>query len=620
MRAYDVLVDVVTCHNSFALFQVSGTPSYNSQESSTENSLDALTSAGSNNPSAQRPSRDKITDVNLTPSSSPPESDFSFKSSSVNNQKKTDGSEDDQKSAPTTDEVFKPVKLRTNDWRKKNKKLSMTKLIMRRAVRRSNDLESPENSRTSQGDMDVSFLVKQALERGKDTALKQAEKTAAQNPQETPTEDKNKLLEMAMLWKQKNRDPSYKSETGWDTGTVFDGSSSKASQHSIDRDTEATSEPSYGGLESMATSVLQSTRPTSVTDVPYVTRPRPTPKLINLLMDAPTSVRQTNPAEYLKSDSAETEAELNLHNAESKTTESAKSDFEKPDVNLDFATTLSAIAESSKLYSKKAEMNMDLPATQSTTSESASSYSERAEMNTSLSATQPTTAESSKSDFEKAEMNANLPRSQWAGAESTKSYSKEAEMKLNLPATQWATGDPGKLNSGKSDLNLNLNSYEPPNYFLSGQSGPGEPNPKLTLGTPESSSSVDPQATPEDTAQETTKKGSSENNRESPFPHDQPSVSGQERSSQHGTSTIPDVNRNVHPKISASSGLRWHVALERRDTSDNGKDKHFKKKKKHKSDSTTKDPADSGSPIIVGGIIGGIFMLMAIVTCFIQLW
>ena len=71
-------------------------------------------------------------------------------------------------------------------------------------------------------------LVKQALERGKDVALKQAEKTAAQNPQETPTEDKNKLLEKTMLWNQKNRDPSYKAKTSWNTGTVLDGSSSEA--------------------------------------------------------------------------------------------------------------------------------------------------------------------------------------------------------------------------------------------------------------------------------------------------------------------------------------------------------------------------------------------------------
>lgn len=571
-----------------------------------------LTSAGFNNPSAERPSGDKITDVNLTPSFSPPESDFSFKSSSVNNREKTDGSEDAKISAPTKDEDFKPVELRANDWRKKNKKLSMTKLIMKRAVRRSNDLESPENSRTSQGDTDVSSLIKLALERGKDVALKQAEKTAFQNPQETSTADKNKLLEKAMLWKRKILDPSYKVETSWDTENV------------LERDLEATSEPSHGGLESIATSLLQSARPTSVTDAPYVPTPTPTPKLINLLTDAPTSARQTNPAEYLKSDSAETEVELNLNNGESETTESANSGFAKPDKNLDMATTLSAAAEAAKSYFTKTETNTHLPSTQSTSTESASSYSENAEM---------TTAESANSDHEKAEMNPNLPTiqnaisgssnsysekaelqpnppaSQRTSDESTESYSDEAKMEQNLAETQWVTGDPGKSDSEKSDQNLYLNSYEP-----STQSGPAE--------TPVSSPSVDPQATPEDTGQETTEKGYSEKNRESGFPHDQPSVSIQERFSQYGTSATPDVNMNVHPKMSATSGLRWHVALKRRDTGDDGKDKQFKtkKKKKKNSSSTTKDPADSKSPIIVGGIIGGIFMLMAIVACFIQLW
>ena len=344
----------------------------------------------------------------------------------------------------------------------------MTKLIMKRAVRRSNDLESPENSRTSQGDTDVSSLVKRALERGKDVALKQAEKTASQNLQEISTADNSKLLERAMLWRQKILDPSYKTEASWDTEKVLEGG------------LEATSEPSNGGLEGIATSSLRSARPTSITD-------------------APTSARQTNPAEYLRSDSAETEVELN--NGDSKTT------------------------------------------------------------------------------------------------------------------------DPYKSDSGKSDLNLNLNS-EPSNYFGSGQSGPAETNPKVITETPVLSPSVDPQATPEDTAQEPTEKGYSEKNRESPFPHDQPSVSGQERFSQHGTSGMPEVNMNVHPKMSGSSGVRWHVAMERRDTGDDGKDKNFKtkKKKKKNSGSTTKDPADSKSPIIVGGIIGGIFMLMAIVACVIQLW
>ena len=69
------------------------------------------------------------------------------------------------------------------------------------------------------------------------------------------------------------------------------------------------------------------------------------------------------------------------------------------------------------------------------------------------------------------------------------------------------TTDPDKSDSGKSDLNLNLNSYEPSNYFGSGQSGPAETNPKVITETPVLSPSVDPQATPEDTAQEPTEKG-----------------------------------------------------------------------------------------------------------------
>ena len=390
-----------------------------------------------------------------------------------------------------------------------------------------------------------------------------------------------------MPWKQKNRDPGYKR-------TVFDSSSSGKSHHSIDRDPEATSEPPYGGLESMTTSLLQSMRPTSVTDVPYVTRPRPTLKLVNLLMDAPNPATQTNPSEYLKTDPAETEVELNLNNGES------------------------ATAESAKPYSEKAEMKLNLSPTQPTTAKSTESESEKAEMEMNLPTTQPTTAESSKSDREKAEMKPNLPTTQLTTAESAKSHSEKAELQLNLPLTQWASADPTRSDSGRSDSNHNLNSYEPPNYFGSSKSGPAVPNPKLNLQTAESSSSDAPQATPEDTTQpETTMKGPSENNKGSDFPYDQLSVSGQEGSSHHGTSTTQDVNMNVNPRMSASSGLRWHVALERRD---NGKDKHSKKKKKHKSHSTTKDPADSGSPIIVGGIVGGIFMLMAIVTCFIQLW
>jgi len=260
-------------------------------------------------------------------------------------------------------------------------------------------------------------------------------------------------------------------------------------------------------------------------------------------------------------------------------------------------------------------MRLNRDTGQPATAQSIISDSEKEKLNLNLPTTQPATAESNKSDYEKAEMKMNLSIAQTTVADSAKSHSE------NLPLTQWATADSARSDTEGSDLNLNQSSNEPPNYFESGKSGPPKPNLKLNLQTAESSSSDDPQATPKDNAQpKTTKNGSSENNRESPFSYDQTSISGQERSLHHGTSTIQDVNMNVHPIMSESSGLRWHVALERRDTSDNGKDEHSKKKKKHKSHSRTKDPADSGTPIIVGGIIGAIFMLMAIVTCFIQLW
>ena len=79
---------------------------------------------------------------------------------------------------------------------------------------------------------------------------------------------------------------------------------------------------------------------------------------------------------------------------------------------------------------------------------------------------------------------------------------------------------------------------------------------------------------------------------------------------------------NVYPAMGApySSGLRWNVALERRGTGDSEKEKRSNKKKKAESQSETKDPADSNSPIIFGGLIGGIFMLLTIIACFMELW
>ena len=56
------------------------------------------------------------------------------------------------------------------------------------------------------------------------------------------------------------------------------------------------------------------------------------------------------------------------------------------------------------------------------------------------------------------------------------------------------------------------------------------------------------------------------------------------------------------------------------DSAHNEKEKHFKKKNKHKSNSGAKDPADDGSPIIVGGIIAGMLLLMAFATGFYGVW
>ncbi|KAL9972158.1 hypothetical protein ACROYT_G018413 [Oculina patagonica] len=174
--------------------KVSGTTSYNSQKPSSDNSLDVLTSADFNNPSAQRLSADKTTDVDITLSFSPPKSAVrtkrSSKSSSVNNQEEASGFQNGRQLAPNMHEDFKPVKLRTNVWRGKHK-FPMEKFIIRRAARKSNDWKPPG---ISQGDVDVSSLVRQAIKRGRDVAFEGAKKTAAHDPQETTTEDMKKIV------------------------------------------------------------------------------------------------------------------------------------------------------------------------------------------------------------------------------------------------------------------------------------------------------------------------------------------------------------------------------------------------------------------------------------------
>ena len=147
---------------------------------------------------------------------------------------------------------------------------------------------------------------------------------------------------------------------------------------------------------------------------------------------------------------------------------------------------------------------------------------------------------------------------------------------------------------------------------------------ELNLNPTDSSTAPESQDDPEeeDTVEETTNEKSTQKNREESLPHEQPRMSDQEEYSQHGsTSTIPEVDMNVHPTMRPSSGLRWNVALERRDTGDHGKKKRHKKKKRHIYESATEiPPADSNSIIILGGLIGGVFTLLVVLSCFIQLW
>ena len=73
----------------------------------------------------------------------------------------------------------------------------------------------------------------------------------------------------------------------------------------------------------------------------------------------------------------------------------------------------------------------------------------------------------------------------------------------------------------------------------------------------------------------------------------------------------------------ASSDPRWRSAMdyERKSHDENKKPKRKKKKEGEvESQSETKDPADDGSSIIVGGLIGGMFLFMAIGTVFYRIW
>ena len=503
-------------------------------------------------------------------------------------------------------EDFRPVRLRTNDRRKKHK-VAMKKFIMGRAVRKSDDLEPSDSSGISQGDVDVSSLVRQAVKRVKNVALKKAKKTAAHYPEETRSGDMNKLLSMPILWKREHMVPSHKIKTSWDTASIEDASSLQAEKTSIGDGPVESYKPLSEELVNLDSSVLQSTQSTSVTGVPYVTKPSPPPHLTNLpleeIYDIPTSAAQTHSAK-----SAEPNPNMNLGITEFTTTESVKSDSAETGLNRNLVSPALTTAEPSKPDSAELKTSQNLPTTESTiasgksdpikpkvntdestTAETVKSDSTKPKVNTDES----TIAETVKSDSTKPKVNTDESTT----AETVKSDSTKPKSNLNLHTAESTTVESLKSPSAGPDSELNLSATGPPN-FAKAQDIPEE-----------------------DPAEETTNKESTQNNREEPWRHEQPRVSRQERSPHRGTSTKPEVNANIHPAMGApySSGLRWNVALERRDTGDCEKEKHSKKKKKRNSHSGTENPADSGSPIIVGGVIEGLFILMAIVTCFIQL-
>ena len=346
----------------------------------------------------------------------------------IKNQEEAGGFEDGRQSMPTMHEDFRPVRLRTNDRRKKHK-VAMKKFIMRRAVRKSDDLEPLDSSGISQGDMDVSPLVRQAVQRGKDVALKQAKKTAAHNPQEATKGDMNRPLKMAMLWKREHRVPSHKMKTSWDTGSILDESSLQEEETSIGDDHLESNMPLSEEVVNLDSSVLQSTQSTSVTGVPYVTKPSPPPHLTNLpleeIYDIPTSAAQTHSAK-----SAEPNPNMNLRTTEMTTTESVKSDSAETGLNRNLVSPALTTAEPSKPDSAELKTSQNLPTTEPTTA-CGKSDPTKPKVNTDES----TTAETVKSDSTKPKSNLNLHTAESTTVESLKSPSAGPDSELNLPAT-----------------------------------------------------------------------------------------------------------------------------------------------------------------------------------------
>ena len=129
----------------------------------------------------------------------------------------------------------------------------------------------------------------------------------------------------------------------------------------------------------------------------------------------------------------------------------------------------------------------------------------------------------------------------------------------------------------------------------------------------------------EDTSEnaKTDTKTSGRNNREHHLPHFYETRTKGHEEPQRGTSRVEQMESHAHPRWNTPSRVRWKLgplSMDHGDSIHNENEKHFKKKKKHKSNSGAKDPADDGSPIITGGIIAGILLLMAFATGFYRVW
>ena len=121
-------------------------------------------------------------------------------------------------------EASKPVKSEANGL-PKNKKSAYKKVsVMTRDSNVYNVLKPPGSSGKSSSNLDVSSLVRQAVNRGRDVASKKESNSLHENYQETRGNDAGTILKMAVLRNGINRDPSLDAKISKDPGTVSDSS------------------------------------------------------------------------------------------------------------------------------------------------------------------------------------------------------------------------------------------------------------------------------------------------------------------------------------------------------------------------------------------------------------